>query len=322
MRSSHLIGSAMGLGFVAMACDLPPDENAAAGRPPANVDPMASVGLDEADQVPNLLAVLTTGTSTVMFAEPAPGALMILEKARGKSAMSPNIKDVRQLWKSLAPERQMPLALEEAVDRHGQTQKRSFQAATSESSAGGRPARPSLADRGKQLDEMARDLRRNTEEMARLERQLDGVAKTPPIIADTGCGDQQHFINHFCSNWMYPANKEEACKLNKIWNGNPASDATFGTWNDAEYAFAAVCGLTGEFDFVVQHRTWWTWGNACDLNVTEGIHWNIRLWDNNADFDFRYIFQRAGGDTYHRMHFVDSDWFDPSGLGHHTIPPS
>jgi hypothetical protein len=316
MRTTrHLTALVLGAGLTAVACDQPPADTASQPNP----DPLASLGLDEGDQVPNLVATVKTGTSIVMFSEPMPGTVMVLEKGRGKTTLRSNTRDFRQLWNKLAPGQEMPLALRESMDRLDRGTTSLAGARRGEGDSPAAPARPTGAAREQQTRDLARDLQRNNEQLGMYEQQLTR-STDQSVNADTGCGDDQHFINNYCSNWMYAANVSEECKLRKQWNGT--GDAVFGPWNDVEYSFAAVCGRRGEFDFVVQHMTWWSWSTACDLNTTEGIHWNMALRSAGLDWDFRYIFQRAGGDAYHRAHYVDSESFDPSGLGSHQIPPT
>jgi hypothetical protein len=298
------IATAAGLGLLALGCDVSPE-----GRPGQTKDPMATIGLDEADQMPNLVASVDTGVSMVMFAEPSPGTVVILEKARGASVLRPNATDVEATWREIAHGKEMPRALHEAIAR-----------------ANKGPDSATLAKRAKaqegregHLAELADELRRNNADMAAMEARLPAPATLPSTFNEaTGCGDPQQFVNMYCSNWQHPANKSEACLLNRVWNGT--TDATFGPWNNANYAFAAVCGLSGEFDFVVQHNTFWSWTTDCDLWTTAGVHWAMAIRASYFDFQFRYVLQRVNGDTYHRMNYVDSNPLDPSGFGTYVIP--
>jgi hypothetical protein len=307
----------LGTALIAGGCDLAPGEHA----PATKDDPLTTLGLDEGDQVPNLVASVRTGTSIVTFSEPMPGAVMVMEKSRGRSVVRPEMKDLRQLWRTLAPGQEPPLALRDALDRMDRMGKSLAGAAPGERDAQVKPPRPSPADRARQVEGMARDLRHNNEQVARFEQQLSRDSASQPIIADGLCPDQD-FINEFCSNWMYAANRDETCKLNRRWNENAAVDAIFGPWANSEYAFAAVCNRHGVFDFVVQHQTWWSWATDADIRTNDGDTVGFSLHATGLDWDYRYIFQQVQGDGYHRMHFVHDHWFDPRGLGSHNIPPS
>ena len=95
----------------------------------------------------------------------------MLRPASPEPVLRPQMKDYRQLWQTLAPGQEMPLALRDSLDRMERAGKSlagnsgAAKAGETDALAGRRP--PAGPERARDVEAMARDLRFNNEQTAR-----------------------------------------------------------------------------------------------------------------------------------------------------------
>jgi hypothetical protein len=287
-RSS--LAATLALGLAAASCDAPGDDPS---QPRAGT---AERGLDEGDQIPNEVARLELGRSTVYFAEPAPGVIMVGENVDGQPVLKPGLPtEAGALWNAIAGGRAMPSALREAVARSA----RSGSSSQAPLPARAKPVRPAV---------VASDVADPKPKLG-----LDALASTIG-----GSQDPTAFINFYCSGWAYPADLAESCATNRT-TSNPVA-LMYENSGNVHFARAAVAAYRGTLRFVPQWNSFFSWSDLADITLTAGHSSSWSVLRSFPSFGFRYYVVDGSGDGYHRMHFVDDRATDPWGLGGHVIP--
>jgi hypothetical protein len=275
------------LGGTLSACDVAPE----AGPPGAKPDQAARP--DEGDQIPNTVARLEVGTSTVFFAEPAPGMIVIAEKSLGEKALTgATPEEPGALWVALAQGRPMPPALQEALARAKQL-------------GAQRPVAAAGASEGEQIGETSADVPPDL---------------GPDVLAANigGEWDPAPFIDYYCSRYGRTARIKEGCWVNRTTSSHDLT--LYSRDGDALFARAAVASYRGSFRFVPEWRAYFYWSRLADLWTDPGVSWEWRVSRTAFSFGFRYRLISAAGAGFHQMHFVDDNPIDPTGLGSHRIP--
>jgi hypothetical protein len=275
------------LGGTLSACDVAPE----AGPPGAKPDQAARP--DEGAQIPNTVARLEVGTSTVFFAEPAPGVIIVGEKSRGEKVITGAMQqDPGTLWAALAQGRPMPPALQEALARSKQLRAQ-------------RPAAPAPAEvAAPVIDETSPDA------------PLD---LGPDVLAAHIGGEQDPaaFIDYYCTRYAWAPTVSQGCWTNRTTSSNDLTP--YWTSGGAYFARAAVASYRGSFRFIPEWRGYFYWSSLADLWTDPGVSWDWRIW-RSVDFGFRYRLVSAAGDGFHHMRFVDDSPIDATGGGNYSIP--
>jgi hypothetical protein len=282
--------TALALGAAAAGCDVPPE----ADKPTKSG---SEVGLNEGDQMPNVLARLEIGSSKVFFAEPAPGTIIVAEDAQGQPVLTPGLpNDMGAIWKAIAQGREMPQALKEALVRSHQLAKQNPAVAPAKAEA-----RTAVVQ--------------NTEEDAQPALDLG-----PGVLASTrgASQDPTDFIAYYCSNYAYAASIREACWTNRTTQNT--SLTPFSIDGDVHFARAAVAAYRGKFRFVPEWRSFFSWSTLWDVWNEEGHSSSYWVSRSYPSFGYRYSMISTVGDGFHFMHWVDGSAVDGWGLGTHRIP--
>jgi hypothetical protein len=283
---------ALVLGIGVAACDVPLEETA------DNNTPDVPVTLDEGDQIPNVLARLDIGTSSVYFSEPAPGMIVVGEKAVGAPVLKQgHPSDPGALWATLAPDRAIPGALKQALARLRKAE---------------------LEDKGvgKQQPTVAGAIGTT---------DADTVNPSPLnvgpgyLAVDRGAvQDPADFISYYCNAYSKPGAIAEACRPNRTTSSDDITPVSHS--GNVHFARAAVAVYRGGVRFVPEVRSYFTWSTMADLLTYAGQANSWRVIRSNPSFGFRYRIINGAGDGFHFMHWLDDSAQDGWGLGTYRIP--
>jgi hypothetical protein len=290
ISNGRSLGAALALALAAASCDQPP-----AAEERATESPTTAPGLDEGNQIPNVVARLELGRSTVYFAEPAPGMIIVGEHAQGEPVLKPGLpNEPGAIWKAIAGNRAMPSALREALARSSRPTR-----GTAPPPAQVTVRRPSVTH-GDVAD-----------------KPLD---LGPGVLASTrgGSQDPTDFINYYCSNWLRFGGIAESCATNRTTSNSLV--VPFEMSGNVYFARAAVASYRGTFRFVPQWNSFFSWSNLADITTEPGHSWSWWVSRSQPSFGFRYWIVDANGDGYHRMHWIDGQALDLWGLGSYVIP--
>jgi hypothetical protein len=280
---------ALALGIGVAGCDVPPDEAT------NKTNPNGAVALDEGDSIPNVVARLDVGTSTVYFAEPAPGVIIVGEKAGQAPVLNQGMpSDPGALWASLAPDRAVPAGLQHALARFRQAELKN-KGAIHQQPAG------TLAVIG--------------------ETDADQPLNLGPDVLAVSRGavqDPSEFISYYCSAYSARASISEACWTNRTTSSNDLN--TFEISGDVHFARAGVAVYRGSLRFVPEWRSFFSWSTLADQWTSAGQAISWRISRSQPSFGFRFRLLDAAGDGFHHIRWVDGSAIDGWGAGFHVIP--